>query len=145
MFFKRLAALLSVGVLVGLLSVGSFSVSDVAAQAKKTDTKKEDKKDPKATADDSWPDVKGTIGKITKVDEAKKTVNVSIDGKVQTFDVGDDVKFIGPRGGEGDGFKDDRFVAGRKVKLVLSGKKLKEIHLDYRPDSDKKDPKKDKK
>jgi hypothetical protein len=140
---KRLTALLSVGLLFGWLSMGHFSVNEIAAQAKKTDTKKEEKKDPKATADDSRPDVKGRIGKITKVDEAKKTVNVSLDGKVETFEVGDDVKFFGPRGGEGEGFKDDRFVAGRKVKVVLSGKKLKEVHLDYRPDVEEK--KKDKK
>ncbi|MCX7663995.1 MAG: hypothetical protein N2112_00450 [Gemmataceae bacterium] len=97
--------------------------------------KPEEKKDPAEKINDSWPKIKGTLATILKVDLDKKTVDFKMNGKPMTLKIGDDVKFFGPQGGAGDGFKDDRFVVGRNVKLVFDEKdpaKLKEVHLDYR-------------
>ncbi len=116
---------------------------DPKKEEKKED-KKDDKKDP-PKIEDSWPKVKGTLATIIKVEADKKSADFKIEGKVVATKIGEDVKFVGPQGGEGDGFKDDRFVVGRNVKLVYDEKdktKLKEIHLDYRP---KKEKEKDKK
>lgn len=102
--------------------------------------KPEEKKDPAKEINDSWPKIKGTLATILKVDLDKKTVDFKMNGKPTTLKIGDDVKFFGPQGGAGDGFKDDRFVVGRNVKLVFDEKapaKLKEIHLDYRPKKEK--------
>lgn len=105
----------------------------------KKEDKKEEKKDP-PKIEDSWPKVKGTLATIIKVEADKKSADFKIEGKVVATKIGEDVKFFGPQGGEGDGFKDDRFVVGRNVKLVYDEKdktKLKEIHLDYRPKKEK--------
>ena len=145
MLVKRLAALLSVGLLATLLMTAETG-TQLAAQDKKDTTtpKKDDGKKPEVKKKDSpkddmpddediLPKIKGTTVKIVKVDKEKKTFEGESKGKKTTYTVADEVKFIGPRGGKGDGFDDDRFVAGRKVKLVMDGTKIKEIHLDNRP------------
>lgn len=99
-----------------------------------------EKKEPAEKINDSWPKIKGTLATILKVDLDKKTVDFKMNGKPTTLKIGDDVKFFGPQGGAGDGFKDDRFVVGRNVKLVFDEKdpaKLKEVHLDYRTKKEK--------
>jgi hypothetical protein len=94
--------------------------------------KKDSAKDKKAATKDG----KEIKGKVTKVDVDKMTFTIeSEDGKKLDFKVGDDVKFIGPRGGPSkEGIKDDRFKVGNEVKLVMdaSGKTLKEVHLPVR-------------
>ena len=162
MFAKRLAALLSVGLLAGLLMTADLG-SNLSAQdkkdppAKKEDTKKKDetpkkgdvkKKDMPKDKDDGddeiLPKIEGTTVKVIKVDKEKMTFEGESKGKKTTYTVGEEVKFFGPRGGKAEGFEDDRFAAGRKIKLVMTGAKIKEIHFDNRPKKDKKpDPKKD--
>ena len=57
------------------------------------------------------------------------------DGKTTELKLSADVKFIGPRGGVSDkGIKDDRFVAGNEIQIVMDDgtKAVKEIHLPVR-------------
>ena len=80
-------------------------------------------------------DAPGTKGKIVKVDAEHKTILVTTDdGKKLEVQVGDGTKFVGPRGGVSkQGLKDDRLAVGAEVRLVVSGKEAKEVHLPYRP------------
>ena len=60
------------------------------------------------------------------------------------FKVDEQTKFIGPKGGKGDGLKDDRMEKGNEVKILPStdGKLAMEVHLPFRKkaasDKDKK-------
>ncbi len=87
-------------------------------------------------------------GEITKIDKNKMTFKVKTDeGKTVEYKVEEATKFLGPKGGESkEGVKDDRFVVGAPVTLVLSknGKTLEEIHLPNRSDLPAKDKAKDK-
>jgi hypothetical protein len=67
----------------------------------------------------------------------------TIDGKKSELVFGKDVTFMGPRGGKAE-FDDERFAAGRTVKIVYdaSGKMVKEIHLQIMKAEDKKSDKK---
>jgi hypothetical protein len=50
-------------------------------------------------------------GKVVKVDVKQKTLTVKTADGEKTFDVNDDTKFIGPKGGVSkDGIKDDRLT-----------------------------------
>ncbi len=81
-------------------------------------------------------EAKGPTGKIVKVDVDAKTFTIQDDsGKKTDFTFDSDTQFIGPRGGQGDkNGKDDRFVVGAPVHLVLgvSSKAVKEVHLPLR-------------
>ena len=81
-------------------------------------------------------EVKGPSGKIVKVDHDKKTFTIADEtGKRTDFTFDAETLFIGPRGGQGEkNGKDDRFVVGAPVKIVLgiSGKAVKEVHLPVR-------------
>jgi hypothetical protein len=116
-----------VAVFVGTLLLAGTMLTVAVAQEKKDSAKEK-----KATAKDGM-EIKG---KVTKVDAEKKTFTIETeDGKKLDFKVGDDVKFIGPRGGPSkEGIKDDRFKVGNEVKLVTDagGKTLKEVHLPVR-------------
>jgi hypothetical protein len=82
-------------------------------------------------------EVKGTV---VKVDLDKKTLTVKTDDGEKTFDINDDTKFLGPKGGASkEGIKDDRLVKGAEVKLVIAGnnKTAREVHLPERKDKDK--------
>src|SRR5262249_17263012 len=120
MLKRLLAAFIATAVLAG-------AVMTAAAQ-----DKKDSAKDKKATTKEGT-EIKG---KITKLDTDKKTFTIETDdGKKLDFKVGDDVKFLGPRGGASkEGIKDDRFKVGNEVKLVTDagGKTLKEVHLPVR-------------
>jgi hypothetical protein len=74
-------------------------------------------------------------GKIVKVDVAKKTLTVkTTDGK-KVYEVNDETKFLGPKGGVSDlGLRDDRLTAGTEVKLVVAGnnRTLREVHMPAR-------------
>jgi len=71
-----------------------------------------------------------------KVDVKKKVITAKTeDGKEHDYDVNDETKFIGPKGGVSDDrLKDDRLVKGVELKLVVAGnnKTLREVHLPMR-------------
>ncbi len=119
----------SVAVVVSLLVAASL----LAAQTKDKDQQKDTK------------DAKQIKATVVKVDADKKTLTVKMaDGKTQTLTIGDDTKFIGPRGGVSTNkLKDDRLTAGAEVGLVMGtgGKTVKEVHLPVRK-SDKKEAEK---
>jgi hypothetical protein len=114
------------------------------------DAKKEPPRDTKDAKKDSPRDAKDAPGAkelpgikatVLKVDVDKGTATVQTEaGKKLELKLGEDVKYIGPRGGVSDkGIKDDRFAAGHEVRIVMdaSGKAVKEIHLPYRKSEDK--------
>ena len=78
---------------------------------------------------------KELTAKIVKVDVKKKVVTVSTEDGKKDYDVNDDSKFIGPKGGVSDkGINDDRLVPGTEVRLVIAGnnRTLREVHLPER-------------
>ena len=82
-------------------------------------------------------EVKGTL---VKVNVSDKTLVVKTDDGEKTYDVNDDTKFIGPKGGESkDGIKDERLVKGVELKLVVAGnnKTLREVHIPMKESKDK--------
>lgn len=119
----------SVAVVVSLLVAASL----LAAQTKDKDQQKDTK------------DAKQVKATVVKVDADKKTLTVKMaDGKTQTLTIGDDTKFLGPRGGVStDKLKDDRLTPGAEVGLVMGtgGKTVKEVHLPVRK-GDKKEAEK---
>jgi hypothetical protein len=77
-------------------------------------------------------EVKGTV---VKVDAKKNTITVKTTEGEKTFDINDETKILGPKGGVSDArLKDDRFVAGAEVKLLIAGnnRTAREIHLPER-------------
>lgn len=79
-------------------------------------------------------------GKLESVDVKKMTLVVTVDEKKVTYDVNDETKFLGPKGGVSDkGIKDDRLVKGAELKLVVAGnnRTLREVHLPERKAKDK--------
>jgi len=75
---------------------------------------------------------KEVMGKLVRVDAAKNQIIVKTDDGTKTYDVNDETKFIGPKGGVSDkGIKDDRLVAGVELKLVVAAnnKTLHEVHI----------------
>ena len=107
-------------------------VSAAAAAAKTGSASSKSKTGAKAAT----ADIKGPSGKIVKVDHDKKTFTIADEtGKRTEFTFDADTLFIGPRGGQGEkNGKDDRFVVGAPVKIVLgiNGKAVKEVHLPIR-------------
>jgi predicted RNA-binding protein len=82
-------------------------------------------------------EVKGTV---VKVDLDKKTLTVKTEDGEKTYDINDDTKFLGPKGGVSkEGIKDDRLTKGAEVKLVIAGnnKTAREVHLPERKEKDK--------
>ncbi len=77
-------------------------------------------------------------GEITKIDKDKMTFKLKTeDGKTVEYKVEDATKFVGPKGGDAkEGIKDDRFIVGAPVTVVLSknGKTVDAIHLPNRSD-----------
>jgi hypothetical protein len=83
----------------------------------------------------AWAADKEVHGTVVKVDMKNKTLTVKTDDGEKTYDVNDDTKFVGPKGGASDaGLKDDRLVAGAHVKLVIAGnnRTAREVHLPER-------------
>jgi FlaG/FlaF family flagellin (archaellin) len=78
---------------------------------------------------------KEVTGKVVKVDAEKRTITVqTADGK-KVYDVNDDTKFLGPKGGLSEaGIKDDRLARGAEIKLLIAGnnKTVREVHLPER-------------
>ena len=74
-------------------------------------------------------------GKVVRVDVKKKVLAVQTDEGRKVYTIGDDTKFLGPKGGVSDaGIKDDRLVAGAEIKLVIAGnnRTVREVHLPER-------------
>jgi hypothetical protein len=96
-----------------------------------------------AQAKDAKKDAKEIKAKVTKVDAAKSTVSVTTDdGKKMDLKIDEDTKIVGPRGGvSAERLKDDRLAPGAEIKIMMDGKKVKQIELPMRK-SDKKDEKK---
>lgn len=74
--------------------------------------------------------------KLVAVDVKKMTLTVvTEEGKKIVYDVNDDTKFLGPKGGVSDkGIKDERLVKDAELKLVVAGnnRTLREVHLPER-------------
>jgi len=73
--------------------------------------------------------------KLVKVDAKAKALMVETDAGPKKYDVNDDTKFIGPKGGASDkGIRDDRLVPGVELKLRVAGnnRTLREVHLPER-------------
>lgn len=75
---------------------------------------------------------KEVMAKLVKVDVAKSTLTVKTDDGEKSYDVNDETKFIGPKGGVSEkGIKDDRLVKDVELKLVIAGnnRTLREVHI----------------
>jgi hypothetical protein len=78
---------------------------------------------------------KELTAKLVKVDVKNNVLTVKTDDGEKNYDVNDETKFLGPKGGISDkGIKDDRLVAGAQLKLVIAGnnRTLREVHLPER-------------
>jgi hypothetical protein len=83
----------------------------------------------------AWAADKEVTGTVVKVDVKNKTLTVKTADGEKTYDVNDETKFFGPKGGPAEaGLKDDRLVAGAQVKVVVAGnnKTAHEVHLPER-------------
>ena len=120
----------------GVLGVALLGMALVASAADKDKGK------------DAKAEGKEVKGEITKIDKDKMTFKLKTeDGKTAEYKIEEATKFLGPKGGEAkEGIKDDRFIVGAPVTLVLSkdGKKVQEIHLPNRSDLPAKSKAKDK-
>jgi hypothetical protein len=77
--------------------------------------------------------------KLVKADVKKKVLTVLTDDGKKDYDVNDDTKFIGPKGGVSDkGIDDDRLVKGAELTLVVAGnnRTLREVRLPERSGKD---------
>jgi predicted RNA-binding protein len=110
----------------GVLGVALLGMALIASAADKDKSK-----DVKAEG-------KEVKGEITKIDKDKMTFKLKTDdGKTADYKIDDATKFLGPKGGAAkEGIKDDRFIVGAPVTLLVSkdGKKVEEIHLPNRND-----------
>ncbi len=79
-------------------------------------------------------DEKGVRARVLKVDVDNRTAQVQTEaGEKLEVKIGPEARFIGPKGGVSTkGIKDDRFVAGSDVRLVMEGQTVKEVHLPFR-------------
>ena len=70
--------------------------------------------------------------KLVKVDVKKNVVTVKTEDGDKNYDVNEETKFIGPKGGVSDkGINDERLKAGVELKLVIAGnnRTLREVHI----------------
>jgi FlaG/FlaF family flagellin (archaellin) len=71
------------------------------------------------TASAADKEVKGTV---VKVDLKQSTLVVKTEDGEKTYDVNDQTKFLGPKGGVSDaGLKDDRLAPGTEITLLIAG------------------------
>lgn len=71
-------------------------------------------------------------GKLVKVDVKKNVLTVKTDDGDKNYDVNEETKFIGPKGGVSDkGINDERLKAGVELKLLIAGnnRTLREVHI----------------
>jgi hypothetical protein len=93
-------------------------------------------------------DKKEIPAEIVKVDAKGMTMTLKVDGKEGVYKATKETQFIGPKGGiSTTKIKDKRLQKGIKVKIVVDGMTLKEVHIptitkkdkDKTKDKDKKD------
>ena len=75
---------------------------------------------------------KELTAKLVKVDVKKNVITVKTADGDKNYDVNDETKFIGPKGGLSDkGINDERLKAGVELKLVIAGnnRTLREVHI----------------
>jgi hypothetical protein len=74
-----------------------------------------------------------TVGTIKSVDKNAFTLTLE-SGKDHAFGVTEGTLFIGPKGGKGDGLKDDRMAKGYEVRVLAGpdGKTALEVYLPLR-------------
>src|SRR5689334_12122516 len=100
-----------------------------AAEEKKDEKKAPAKEEKKAKKGDK---AKGTPATVVSVDAEARTAKVKTDdGKTLDLKFGKEVKFVGPEGGKRK-ISDSQFAAGKRVRLVMDGSEVKEVHLSYR-------------
>jgi hypothetical protein len=77
--------------------------------------------------------------KLIKVDANKSVLTVMTeDGKRENYQVNENTKFIGPKGGVSErGIKDDRLVRGVELKLVIAGNN-RTVHTVHIPERNSK-------
>src|SRR5262245_24580842 len=74
-------------------------------------------------------------GALVKVDVEKKTLTVKTTDGEKTYDVNDETKFVGPKGGAADdGLKDERLVPGvmLTLKIAANNRTAHEVHIPER-------------
>ena len=74
-------------------------------------------------------DVRGTL---VKVDAKEKTLTIKTADGDKTYDVNDDTKFVGPKGGAAEqGLNDERLVAGVMLRVVVAAnnRTAREVHI----------------
>ena len=146
---KRLVAGAEVQLVLTANGQGIREIRLVAAAAakdrEKEPAKKESAKEPakRATPVTAKKDSTEIKGKLAKVDIDKKTFTITTeDGGNLEFTVGDDTKFLGPRGGATkEKMKDNRFVPGSEVRVVPGGdgKAVEAVYLPVRKREEKKE------
>jgi hypothetical protein len=75
---------------------------------------------------------KELTAKLVKVDVKKNVLTVKTSDGEKNFDVNDETKFIGPKGGVSKkGIEDERLTSGVELKLVIAGnnRTLREVHI----------------
>jgi hypothetical protein len=75
---------------------------------------------------------KEVMGVLVKVDVEKNVLTVKTADGEKNYDVNDNTKFIGPRGGISEsGIKDKRLVKGVELKMIVAGnnRTLREVHI----------------
>src|SRR5262249_34650307 len=108
---------------------------DAPAASEKPKLSTSEKPKPEPDKDKSEP--KGTEAVVVKVDVAKMILTVKVNNRTMDLSIGEETKFIGPRGGdrgEGEkGLKDDVLQPGAEIRFVQGkGKSVEEIHLPVR-------------
>jgi len=91
----------------------------------------------KPKPDSDKPEPKGTEAVVVKVDVAKMVLTVKVGNRAMDLSIGDETKFIGPRGGDrgegAKGLKDDVLTPGAEIRFVQGkGKTVEEVHLPVR-------------
>ncbi|MBO0697483.1 MAG: hypothetical protein J2P46_03750 [Zavarzinella sp.] len=74
-------------------------------------------------------------GSLVKVDVTKKTLTIKTADGEKTYEVNDETKFVGPKGGTADeGIKDERLVPGvmLTLKIAANNRTAHEVHIPER-------------
>jgi hypothetical protein len=114
-------------------------VKDKKLEPAKDQVKDKDKKDKKEKKEPPKVELKSLSGGVIIIDVLKGTITAGIDGgKVQTFIVNDDTKFVGPKGGSRGlgkpGMKDETLTKGATIRIVCAQDETValEVHLPAR-------------
>lgn len=113
-----------------------FKEKAVKEKGDKVEKDKGEKKDPAK-------DPRAVKGKVLSVDLKGMAFTIDTGEKAKgerTFQVTKETEFWGPRGGKGEGLKDDRMAKGSDLIVIASkdGKSALEVHFGYRKAEEKK-------